>query len=225
MAVALKKIKSALGSIENTTPQFRGKLVAISQRLGMDPNWISAVMAFESGYNPQARNPLGSATGLIQWISSTAKNEFGLTVDQIYQMDAMQQLDLVYQFFAKYNGRLKSLQDTYFAVFCPNLIGKPLDTVVGRSGDSGPSPCYSSLDTVYAQNKGFDHAGVGYYTAAQVAGGPAALYASATETIDYDENYSSSGGSSATTLLVVGGAIAAYWWYRRRKCSKKVRSV
>ena len=59
---------STLGSlmpvpgIENTSQAFRQKVIEIAQRLGADPNFLMAIMSFESnGFNPQARNPHSGA--------------------------------------------------------------------------------------------------------------------------------------------------------------------
>ena len=42
-------------------------------RLGVDVSWLVALISYESGFNPSAKNPSSSARGLIQWIDSRAR--------------------------------------------------------------------------------------------------------------------------------------------------------
>ena len=56
---------------------FQQKVEEIEQRLRMAPGSLLAVMRFETGgtFDPAERNRAGSgATGLIQFMPSTAKN-------------------------------------------------------------------------------------------------------------------------------------------------------
>jgi hypothetical protein len=46
--------------------------VAASLRV-QDPRWLIDLVRFESGFDPQAKNPWSSARGLIQFIDSTAR--------------------------------------------------------------------------------------------------------------------------------------------------------
>ena len=63
---------------ESAEPGFAAALVAVGEALNLDPNYIGAVMANESGFNPQAQNPHvdkngESAIGLIQFMTAKAK--------------------------------------------------------------------------------------------------------------------------------------------------------
>ena len=63
--------------IENTSEAFRRKVLEIADRLLIDPNFLMAIMSFESGatFDPNIKNAAGSgATGLIQFMPSTAKS-------------------------------------------------------------------------------------------------------------------------------------------------------
>jgi len=142
---------STLGSlmpvpgIENTSQAFRQKVIEIAQRLGADPNFLMAIMSFESnGFNPQARNPHSGATGLIQFMPKTATN-LGTTTDALARMTAEQQLDYVAKYFAPYKGRLKTLDDAYMAVLWPPAIGQGSNYVL-----------FSSPSTAYQQNQPLD---------------------------------------------------------------------
>lgn len=135
---------------------FRVKVREIADRLSMDPNWLMAVMGFETGYtfSPAARNPGSTATGLIQFIESTARS-LGTSTAQLARMTAVRQLDYVEDYFRPYNGRIRNLGDAYLAVLWPVAVGRP-DSYVMWERDSGP------YQREYADNSGLDvnHNGV-----------------------------------------------------------------
>ena len=53
---------------------FIAKVKSISAKLLIEPDWLMAVMYKESGINEKAVNPNGGATGLIQFMPTTAKS-------------------------------------------------------------------------------------------------------------------------------------------------------
>jgi len=109
---------------ESDRSDFEAKLKLISQKLGIDPNWLTVVMNSESGMNPKAVNPTGGATGLIQFMPSTATS-LGTTTTALKSMKASQQLDYVYKYFYPYRGKIKSAYDVYLVTFFPAAVGKP----------------------------------------------------------------------------------------------------
>jgi peptidoglycan hydrolase-like protein with peptidoglycan-binding domain len=122
--------------IENTSTAFRLKVINIARSLGTDPNFMMAIMSFESnGFNPAIRNPYSGATGLIQFTSPTAR-KLGTTTEALARMTAEQQLDYVAKYFAEYKGRLKTLEDTYMAVLWPKAIGQSSSYVLFSSPSS-----------------------------------------------------------------------------------------
>lgn len=129
---------------------FRAKTREIAGRLSVDPNWIMAVMGYETGYtfSPAARNPGSSATGLIQFIQPTAVG-LGTTTAQLARMTAVKQLDYVESYYKSYSGRLRNLGDAYLAVLWPAAVGRP-DSYVMWERDSGP------YQREYALNSGLD---------------------------------------------------------------------
>lgn len=129
---------------ENVSAAFKSKLVDISKRLGVNPNYLMAVMSFESKLNPKAVNPLSNATGLIQFLPSTAKG-LGTSVSALKGMSAERQLDFVEKYLTPYKGRMNSIEDAYMAVFYPAAIGK-----------SNNSALFSRGTTAYSQNSGLD---------------------------------------------------------------------
>jgi len=112
---------------------FADKLTDICLKLGCNPSDMTTVMNSESGMNPKARNSNGGATGLIQFMPSTALG-LGTTVNELYNMSASQQLDYVYKYFYPYRGKLKSGYDIYLATFFPAAIGKPFWYILETEG-------------------------------------------------------------------------------------------
>lgn len=129
---------------------FRVKTREIAGRQSIDPNWLMAVMGFETGYtfSPAARNPGSSATGLIQFIESTAVG-LGTTTAQLARMTAVRQLDYVEAYYQTYAGRIRNLGDAYLAVLWPAAVGRP-DSYVMWERDTGP------YQREYAANSGLD---------------------------------------------------------------------
>lgn len=131
---------------------FRARVWWMSCTLRMDPNWIMACMAWESGesFAPDKKNMAGSgATGLIQFMPDTAK-ELGTTTAALAKMTAEDQINYVYKYFKlmiERNGPLTTLEDTYMAILWPAAIGKPV---------SAPLWDKASRPTTYRQNAGLD---------------------------------------------------------------------
>ena len=73
------------------------------------------------------------ATGLIQFVPSTAKG-LGTTVDALYNMSNVEQLDYVKKFFEPYKSKILQYHDLYLVTFFPIGIGKPDDWVFEAKG-------------------------------------------------------------------------------------------
>lgn len=116
------------------SPQFFPRLVEVARELRADPNHLLAVMQVESGIRPDARNPRGGATGLIQFMPSTAR-ALGTTVEALAAMSDARQLDYVQFYYEPYKGRLRSAGDVYMATFLPAHLGMPDSFVLARKGD------------------------------------------------------------------------------------------
>ena len=124
---------------ENKVPasyrtDFINKVKVIAPRVGLDPNWLMAIMDFESAgtFSPSITNSLGYV-GLIQ-LGASARKTLGVTKEQLKAMTAVEQLDYVEKYFNLYKGKYKSYVDAYFAVFFPLAIGKPDDWVIQSGG-------------------------------------------------------------------------------------------
>lgn len=110
---------------------FLEKVKSISSLLGIAPDWLMLVMYIETAhtFNPTIVSPKTGATGLIQFMPSTAQS-LGTTTSALAKMSNVQQLDYVYKYLKPYTGRFRSLVDVYFAVFFPLAIGKPSNWVL-----------------------------------------------------------------------------------------------
>lgn len=127
--------------IKENKAEFVAKVVNICDQLQIKPNWLMFVMWFESKLNHKAINPISGATGLIQFMPTTARS-LGTTTDVLRRMSNVQQLDYVLAYLRPYKGRMKAWVDVYLAVFYPKAMGKP-DFVI-------------TSDIVAKQNKIFD---------------------------------------------------------------------
>lgn len=119
---------------------FVKKVKEISSKLEIDPNWLMAIMYFESArsFSPSKTNNIG-CVGLIQFCPDRGKNYKTVNGKQYFmsdisKMDYSEQLDLVYQYYKGYAGKLKNYTDTYFVTFFPIAVGKPDDWVIQGLG-------------------------------------------------------------------------------------------
>lgn len=105
---------------------FLKKLVWICKDLEIDPDWMMALIFFESRFNPRAKNSLSNAKGLIQWLPSTLQSNYGITTTQLTE-NPLKQLDMVYAYFKNRlkNNKPNSLLDFYLMVFYPKAVNKP----------------------------------------------------------------------------------------------------
>jgi hypothetical protein len=139
---------------KSVTQAFRVKVREIAAELKYEPNWLMAVMAFETGrsFSAQQKNTGGgSAVGLIQFTPIAAK-QLGTTMERIGRMNEIQQLDLVRDYFKsseKFTGKPKNLGDCYMIVLWPKAVGKP-DSFVMWERDVPP------YQKQYNANSGLD---------------------------------------------------------------------
>ena len=127
--------------VKENKKEFALKVTDICNQLNIKPDWLMFVMWFESKLNPQAVNPISGATGLIQFMPSTARS-LGTTTAVLKRMSNVQQLDYVLAYLRPYKGRMKTWVDVYLAVFYPKAMGNPNFVITS--------------DIVAKQNKIFD---------------------------------------------------------------------
>ncbi len=145
--------------IEKVSEEFKEKVIQIAADLETDPNFLMAIMSFESArsFSPKIQNPDSKATGLIQFMPKTAIG-LGTTIAALAKMTAVEQLDVVAQYFKPFRGRLKTLEDAYMAVLFPKAVGKGSGFVLFKKGT-----------IQYKQNSGLDGNGDGLITVGEAA--------------------------------------------------------
>jgi Transglycosylase SLT domain len=136
--------KIAWGS--KVSPDFKTKVIKISGNLGIDPNYLMAAMAFESAetFSPSVKNSQSGATGLIQFMPSTA-TLLGTSTGTLAGMTPETQLDYVEKYFKPHATKLSTLEDLYMAILWPAAIGKSNSEVL-----------FSKPSKAYTQNAGLD---------------------------------------------------------------------
>ncbi len=91
--------------------------------LDIDPYALANVINHESGFNPAAKNPNSSASGLIQFMEKTARR-LGTTTAHIRSLGALDQMQYVRAYFEPF-GPLRSKHSVAMAVFYPRAINWP----------------------------------------------------------------------------------------------------
>ena len=84
--IGTTKLRAVKG-IDKVSVDFKRKVIDIARNLGTDPNYLLAVMSFETGhrFSPSVRNKASGATGLIQFMPKTAQS-LGTTTDKLAAM-------------------------------------------------------------------------------------------------------------------------------------------
>jgi len=158
-------------------PAFGTALWAVSDQLGIRPEWQLPVMALESGLDPSICNA-GGCCGLNQLCPGTFENYVNVPASTYRTWSASQQLAgpvLAYWRNATSFGSIRSATRLMQAQLAPGELSTTpsLDEVVYRSPSGG-----------YEGNKGvFDAAGKGYITVQDLAT-VMAKYAASTDVRD-----------------------------------------
>jgi hypothetical protein len=123
----------------NNATAFFTELKKVSERLGLQFDWMCDAMWCESRFNHKAVNPYGGASGLIQFVPSTAIG-LGTTVQKIRLMSNLEQLPYVEKYHRnqiKSFGKPKDWIDTYCLVFQPIWVGKPDTSTLNKERFNG----------------------------------------------------------------------------------------
>lgn len=115
--------------IKENKVEFIEKVKKISNDLWINPNRLMIVMYKESWLNHTAVNSKSKATGLIQFLPSTAK-WLWTTTESLKNMTNVEQLDYVEKYLSPQKGKLtqvKSFEDLYTLIFYPAALGKDDD--------------------------------------------------------------------------------------------------
>lgn len=125
-----EKQKPAPQKSAGLTPELESKISEVATNLNINPEHLTKAIDIETvgTFDPSIKNPKSSATGLIQFMESTAEN-LGTTTEELAKMSAVEQMDFVSSYLAD-KGQLNTASDVYMAIFAPSAIGKPDDYVV-----------------------------------------------------------------------------------------------
>lgn len=113
---------------------FCAKLEQVAKNINCDPADLLGMMQSESGINPKAYNKNGGATGLIQFMPSTARS-LGTSTEALMNMSAVDQLDYVEKYFSNWtggSGQKLTAGDLYTLCFLPAYLDRE---VLCQSGD------------------------------------------------------------------------------------------
>lgn len=204
----------AVSGLEKTSNEFRRELILMCERVGLVPDYVTSVIAFETGktFSPSIVNPQSGAVGLIQFLPSTART-LGTTAEALKAMSATAQLKYVEAYFSHF-GSLPTLEATYLAVFA------------GRGASSPDTVLFETPSKAYEQNKGLDGNHDGIITAGEATSRVRAIYeaAKARPPIIVDMNAPSSGGppNAASGATVAVFLLAVWGVYRWSSTTRKV---
>ncbi len=117
--------------------EFAERVCRIGEKIALEPNLLMACMAFETGltFSASVKNPRSSATGLIQFMATTARG-LGTTVQRMAKMSEVEQLGYVEEYFRRAiarHGPIRTLEDCYMAILWPAAIGKQPGYVLFRA--------------------------------------------------------------------------------------------
>lgn len=115
------RIRNVTGNA-NVTPEFLRQMEGVAQRVGARPEDLMAVMSKESSLDPAAKNPISTASGLIQFMERTARG-MGTTTADLRGMSALEQLPYVERYLAPHRGHIGNLEGLYTSI----LYGTPTD--------------------------------------------------------------------------------------------------
>ena len=133
------------------SPEEKEKLLKICSNLKIEPDYLMACIAFETGetFSPSIESKSGSkALGLLQFMPTTAI-ALGTTSEKLRKMSVLEQLDYVEKYFKPYASKIKTLSDLYMAILWPTAIGKSPDFVLFDKADK-------KYPKRYIQNRGLD---------------------------------------------------------------------
>lgn len=155
-SIPLEQIAGVRGN-PNVTPEFIKRVREMAVRLDTKPEYLMAVMSFETGgtFSPSQPNmDGGSARGLIQFMPDTAAG-LGTSSDKLVRMSATEQLKYVEKYFQGFKGKFGTLEGTYTAV------------LRGRAYQDPKAVLFTQPSAAYRENSGLDFDHNGKITAAE----------------------------------------------------------
>jgi hypothetical protein len=135
---------------ENKVPgnrsAFSRKVMEVSDKLGTLPNWLMFLMDWEDGgtFSAANENTFG-CTGFIQFCADAGQSGWKyedryktiggkrIKLSELKYMSNVEQMDWVYEYLKPYKGDIESYYDLYFAILCPEGLGKPDDYTLSQT--------------------------------------------------------------------------------------------
>jgi len=159
---------AAVPGVAKTTPEFRAALWELASRNGWDVDGIAAVMSIESGFDPAAKNPSTTASGLIQMIDSTARSVgVGGGAAELRELSAVQQLPYVERYYKRafFGLTTPRVHDFYLAGFGKG-VGQADGYVLADEND--PLIYKDGTANAYILNAGLDVSADGLITVGDI---------------------------------------------------------
>jgi len=135
--------------------EAKEKIKDVAAKINCDPDDLIAVMKAESGCKTTAVNPNGGATGLIQFMPSTAK-DLGTTCEDIKKMSDVEQVALAGKYLEKAKKTAKMSTDQ-------KLDKKTLHALIFMPANAKKDVlCKAGSKEYEANKKALDKEGKGY---------------------------------------------------------------
>lgn len=133
---------------------------SVASNIGIDVGDLFRVIEFETAgsWSPSIKAPTSSATGLIQFIESTAQG-LGTSTAELATMTRAEQMQYVEKYLEPYKGRINNFGDLYMAIHWPAGVGKSDNYVMYERGSDA-----------YNANRGLDTNGDGTVTRGETLG-------------------------------------------------------
>jgi len=169
----------AVRGLDRTTDRFRHALFDMAKRNGWDVDAIAAVMSNESGFIAAAKNPMATASGIIQMIDSTAKR-VGIKggAAELRTLSAEEQIPYVETFYKMTLGKRSGIRPVdYYLAGWGSGIGQPAGFVLARQSDA--KTYNDGKKNLYDLNYGLDRNKDGIITVEDLASLVASIQAAA----------------------------------------------
>lgn len=126
------KSKSVIRSMSDLTASESAALASAAASIRIPARWLFGLIKTESAWNPSAKNPNGSARGLIQWVDSTAQSlGYSSALDLVNRNPTReaQLLGPVVAYLKKW-APITSAEDLAAVNFYPAYRGAKIDTLL-----------------------------------------------------------------------------------------------
>lgn len=199
--------------IERASDAFLGSLARGCIDRGWSYDDLAGHISHESGFNPGAKNPGASASGLIQIIDSEAK-KLGTTATAIRAMSSESQLPYIFRYFERYGRAAMSGADYQRAGFGNYAASWDRDTTLPLVNSRGQNVSKGTAE--YDLNSALDFDRDGTLTVSDIEASfqrYKAKYAGKTRLVSSEGE--TTGGGFASVMLVLGAFALGFFTLKR----------